>query len=52
MGETFWDPTQMEGVIFTEDIVENLKKHKTGNIMAPVFGGGTANTEFEALTGL
>ncbi len=52
MGETFWDPTQMEEVTFSEDIVENLKKYKTGNIMAPVFGGGTANTEFEVLTGL
>lgn len=52
MSETFWDPTKLNGVSFTKDITENLKKYQKGEIVSPVFGGGTANTEFEALTGL
>lgn len=52
MSETFWDPTKLEGVSFTKDITENLKKYQKGEIVSPIFGGGTANAEFEALTGM
>lgn len=51
MSESFWDPTQLKGVSFNKDITQNLRKYKKGEIISPVFGGGTANTEFEALTG-
>ncbi|EYE88715.1 sulfatase [Fervidicella metallireducens AeB] len=51
MSESFWDPTQLNGVSFNKDITQNLRKYKKGEIISPVFGGGTANTEFEALTG-
>lgn len=55
MSESFWDPTQMETVEFSEDPIPNIhsymKKYTSGNILTPTFGGGTANVEFEALTG-
>ena len=51
MGESFWDPAQLNGVTFSRDITENLKKYKHGEIISPVIGGATANAEFEALTG-
>ncbi|WP_183279914.1 LTA synthase family protein [Clostridium fungisolvens] len=52
MSESFWDATQLKGVTFDRDIVENVRKDIKGSIVSPVFGGGTANVEFEALTGL
>ncbi|GIM29115.1 hypothetical protein CPJCM30710_17810 [Clostridium polyendosporum] len=52
MSESFWDPTQFDNVSFSKDINKNLKQYQKGKIVSPVFGGGTANVEFEALTGL
>lgn len=55
MSEAFWDPTVMESVSFSEDPLPNFhelaKNYTSGNLLAPVFGGSTANTEFESLTG-
>ncbi|HZK83927.1 MAG TPA: LTA synthase family protein [Desulfosporosinus sp.] len=55
MSEAFWDPTLMKNVKFSEDpipFLHSLQKSQTGGTMlSPVYGGGTANTEFEALTG-
>jgi phosphoglycerol transferase MdoB-like AlkP superfamily enzyme len=55
MSEAFWDPTKLERVTFSEDplkITRSLmKEHSSGSILSPTFGGGTANVEFEALTG-
>lgn len=55
MSEAFWDPTKLENVSFSEDplkITRNLmKEHSSGRVLSPTFGGGTANVEFEALTG-
>ena len=55
MSEAFWDPTLMKNVSFNQDPIpffHSLQKSQTsGNMISPVYGGGTANTEFEALTG-
>lgn len=56
MSEAFWDPTLMKEVSFSKDPIpffHYLQENFTsGSMLAPVYGGGTANTEFEALTGL
>jgi phosphoglycerol transferase MdoB-like AlkP superfamily enzyme len=55
MDEAFWDPTRMTSLKFSEDPMKNLRAEMTNNssgyLLSPVFGGGTANTEYEALTG-
>lgn len=56
MSEAFWDPTLLKEVSFSEDPIpyfHYLQKTQTHGVMlSPVYGGGTANTEFEVLTGL
>ncbi|WP_407313525.1 LTA synthase family protein [Desulfosporosinus sp. SB140] len=55
MSEAFWDPTLLKNVSFNKDPIpffHSLQKSQTsGTMLSPVYGGGTANTEFEALTG-
>ena len=54
MSEAFWDPTVLSEVEFSEDPIpffHSLQKSETsGQMYSPVYGGGTVNTEFEALT--
>lgn len=54
MSESFFDPTALPGVSFSEDPVPTLHRLQaeasSGALYPPVFGGGTANTEFEVLT--
>ncbi len=52
MSESFWDVNQLNDLSFNKDVMKNVQKYQKGLIAAPVIGGGTANTEFEALTGL
>ncbi|GAB2671671.1 LTA synthase family protein [Paenibacillus thermoaerophilus] len=55
LAETFWDPTRLNNVTFSEDpmpFFRSLMKETTsGWILTPQFGGTTANVEFEVLTG-
>ncbi|MFL0247281.1 LTA synthase family protein [Candidatus Clostridium stratigraminis] len=55
MDEAFWDPTRMTSLSFSEDPMQNIRtemaSNSSGYLLSPVFGGGTANTEYEALTG-
>ncbi|MEK6268709.1 MAG: LTA synthase family protein [Planococcus sp. (in: firmicutes)] len=51
MSESFWDPTTIEGVTFNNDPMPTVRSQQNGNVLAPAFGGGTSNVEFEALTG-
>lgn len=55
MSESFFDPTHLPGVTFSEDPLPNLhrlqQEQVRGDLYSPVFAGGTANTEFEFLTG-
>lgn len=55
MNEAFWDPTRLPNLEFNEDPIPFFRKlqenHTSGELLVPVFGGSTANTEFEVLTG-
>ena len=54
MSEAFMDPTVIPNLEFSADPVANfrrLRKTGGGDVVVPVFGGRTANTEFEFLTG-
>lgn len=56
MSEAFTDPLHFGKEHFTEDPIPNFRKLYNeslhGMMYSPEFGGGTANVEFEALTGL
>lgn len=52
MSESLWNLNKLNGVTFNRNILENVNKYYIGDIVPPVIGGGTANTEFEVLTGL
>lgn len=53
--ESFFDPNQVEGLELSENPVPNFTKYKkmypSGYLTVPALGAGTANTEFEVLTG-
>lgn len=55
LGEAFWDPTQLP-VVFNRDPIPHFRRLLDGpvggQILVPVYGGLTPQTEFEVLTGL
>lgn len=54
--ESFIDPTQVEGVEFSKDPTPNyrqlMKEYSSGYLTVPAVGAGTANVEFEVMTGM
>lgn len=54
--ESFFDPTYIKGATFSSDPVPNFRRLKencsSGFLTVPSIGAGTANTEFELLTGI
>ncbi|MCM1500896.1 MAG: LTA synthase family protein [Clostridium sp.] len=54
--ESFIDPTEVNYLNFSEDPIPNFRRltenYTTGHLTVPVVGAGTANTEFEILTGM
>lgn len=54
--ESLFDPTLVKGLEFSEEPLPNLKNlydnFSSGYISVPSFGAGTANTEFEVITGM
>lgn len=54
--ESFLDPKTIKGMTFSDDpapIHTYLRENFSGGLLSvPSFGGGTANTEFEVLTGI
>jgi hypothetical protein len=56
LGESFFDPTQLKDVTYSEDPIPFLHslmpKYPSGYLLSPQFGGSTANVEFEVLSGL
>ena len=56
MNETFSDPLRIEGMSISEDPMplyrELIKSNVSGQALSQGHGGGTANIEFEALTGI
>lgn len=55
MAESLWDPLRL-GIPLSEDPLPFVRSlmgnHSSGNLISPAFGGGTANAEFELLTGM
>lgn len=53
--EAWWDPTKLENVSFSSDPLEyyrsGAERTYTGEMITPVFAGGTCMPEFEYLTG-
>jgi phosphoglycerol transferase MdoB-like AlkP superfamily enzyme len=56
LSEAFSDPTRIHGATLAQDPIpytRQLMKHTvSGTMLAQLFGGGTANMEFETLTGM
>jgi phosphoglycerol transferase MdoB-like AlkP superfamily enzyme len=56
MSESFWDIRRIKELNFGEEIFPNYTKLQetstTGELLTNVYGGGTVNSEFEALTGM
>ena len=56
LSESFSDPTRVPGVAFSVDPMPNIRAIKdattSGLMLSPGYGGGTANIEYQALTGL
>ncbi|MDL2287668.1 LTA synthase family protein, partial [Eubacteriales bacterium OttesenSCG-928-G02] len=54
--ESFFDANQIKNITISEDPTPNFNKLKTeypsGYLSVPTIGAGTANTEFEILTGM
>ena len=56
LSETFSDPTRVPGISFNIDPIPNIRNIKdattSGLMLSPGYGGGTANIEYQALTGM
>lgn len=53
LSEAFYDPTKFEGTQWKEDpipTIRSLQEESGGYMLADVFGGGTANTEYSILS--
>ena len=54
--ESFIDPTQVEGLEFSKDPTSNYRQlmteYSSGYLTVPAVGAGTANVEFEVMTGM
>lgn len=54
--ESIFDPLKLKNVNFSQDPLKNYRQlcrnNKNGEIIVPVIGGGTIQTEFEILTGI
>jgi phosphoglycerol transferase MdoB-like AlkP superfamily enzyme len=56
LSESFGDPTKIKGIDLTDDPIPYthrvMERTPSGTMLAQKFGGGTANMEFEVLTGM
>ncbi|MDD2979017.1 MAG: LTA synthase family protein [Hespellia sp.] len=54
--ESYFDPTEVEWLQFSKDPIPNMRAlsndYSSGYFKVPSVGAGTANTEFEVLTGM
>ena len=54
--ESFFDITEMKNLTFSEDPIPNFRRlmeeYSSGFVSVPAVGAGTANTEFEMITGM
>ncbi|MFJ8457665.1 LTA synthase family protein [Lysinibacillus xylanilyticus] len=51
MSEAFWELNNLGIGYNSTSLTPTVDKFKKGELVSPTFGGGTANTEFEVLTG-
>ena len=55
MSESFFDPTVIPNVKYSEDPIPNFRKlfsnNESGKMISATFGGGTSTVEFELFTG-
>jgi len=51
MSESHWDATKLDPNI-PKNLTPTIEKNQLSQLLSPSFGGGTANVEFEVLTGL
>lgn len=55
MNESFYDMTLLDNVIVSDETMPNLKSYQEvfskANLISPVYGGSTCQTEYEVLTG-
>ena len=55
LSESFFDLNRVKNIKMTEDLYKNFRRMQTagtgGDIIVPAFGGGTAATEYEVLSG-
>lgn len=55
LSESFSDPTRVPGITLSEDPMPDIRALKntttSGLMLSPGYGGGTANIEYQALTG-
>lgn len=51
MSESHWDATKLDPNI-PKNLTPTIQQHQLSQMLSPSFGGGTANVEFEVLTGL
>lgn len=52
MNEAWWDPTLLPDVGFSDALLSKLDSGSRSSLFSPIFGGYTANTEFEFITRL
>ena len=56
LSESFSDPSRVPGLKTNKDSMPNIRKIKAGTtsglMLSPGYGGGTANIEYQSLTGL
>lgn len=56
LSESLANPNRLDGISLSQDILPNLEEVQltttSGLMLADSYGGGTANTEFQVLTGL
>lgn len=52
LSESLWDVTTLPNIKFKPDPIANIRQDIKGSFISPSYGGGTANVEFELLTGL
>ena len=56
LSESYWDPTVLNGVEFSEDPLKYYREiaaeNPSGTMISPSFGGGTCRPEFEVMTGM
>jgi len=50
MSEAFWDPEKLPGTGYSDSLLRAARTTERGTLFSPVFGGYTANTEFEVLS--